>query len=45
MSKKTAVIVGATGSIGRELVPLVVSSASYDKLLILHRWPTQFALQ
>ena len=28
MSKKTAVIVGATGSIGRELVPLIVSSAS-----------------
>jgi uncharacterized protein YbjT (DUF2867 family) len=43
MSKKTAVIVGATGSIGRELVPLVVSSASYDKLLILHRRPTRFA--
>ena len=43
MSKKTAVIVGATGSIGCELVPLIVSSASYDKLLILHRRPTQFA--
>jgi uncharacterized protein YbjT (DUF2867 family) len=43
MSKKTAVIVGTTGSIGRELVPLVVSSASYDKLIILHRRPTQFA--
>jgi uncharacterized protein YbjT (DUF2867 family) len=43
MSKKTAVIVGTTGSIGRELVPLVVSSACYDKLLILHRRPTPFA--
>ena len=43
MSKKTAVIVGATGSIGRELVPLAVSSPHYEKLVILHRRPTQFA--
>ena len=42
MSKKTAVIVGPTGSIGRELVPLVASSPYYDKLLILHRRSTQF---
>jgi len=42
MSKKTAVIVGATGSIGRELVPLVASSPHYEKLVILHRRPTQF---
>ena len=43
MSKKTAVIVGATGSIGRELVPLAASSPHYEKLVILHRCPTQFA--
>lgn len=42
MSKKTAVIVGATGSIGRELVPLVASSPYFEKLLILHRRATQF---
>ncbi len=42
MSKKTAVIVGATGSVGRELVPLVASSPYFEKLLILHRRPTQF---
>jgi uncharacterized protein YbjT (DUF2867 family) len=43
MSKKTAVIVGATGSIGRELVPLLASSPYYEKLVILHHRPTQFA--
>jgi uncharacterized protein YbjT (DUF2867 family) len=37
------VIVGATGSIGRELVPLVSSSPYYERLIILHRRPTQFA--
>ena len=37
MSKKTAVIVGATGSIGRELVPIVVGSPHYGKVVILHR--------
>src|SRR5262245_16041346 len=43
MSKKTAVIVGATGSIGRELVPLVTSSPHYDKLIVLHYRPTALA--
>jgi uncharacterized protein YbjT (DUF2867 family) len=43
MSKKAAVIVGATGSIGRELVPLVTSSPHYDKLIVLHYKPTSLA--
>ncbi len=43
MSKRTAVIVGATGSIGRELVPIVAGSPYYGKIVIMHRRPTQFA--
>jgi uncharacterized protein YbjT (DUF2867 family) len=43
MSKKTAVIVGATGSIGRELVPLITASPYYDKLIVLHYRPTSLA--
>jgi uncharacterized protein YbjT (DUF2867 family) len=43
MSKRAAVIVGATGSIGRELVPLVTSSPHYDKLVVLHYKPTSLA--
>ena len=43
MSKKTAVIVGATGSIGRALVPLVTASPHYDKLIVLHYRPTSLA--
>jgi uncharacterized protein YbjT (DUF2867 family) len=43
MSKRIAVIVGATGSIGRELVPIVAGSPHYGKIVIMHRRPTQFA--
>lgn len=43
MSKRTAVIVGATGAIGRELTPLLVASPRFDKVLILHHRPTQYA--
>jgi len=43
MSKGTAVIVGATGSIGRELVPLVTSSPHYDRLIVFHYRPTSLA--
>ena len=43
MSKKTAIIVGATGSIGRELVPLVTSSPHYEKLVVFHYRPTSLA--
>lgn len=43
MSKRTAVIVGATGAIGRKLTPLVVASPRFDKVLILHHRPTQYA--
>jgi uncharacterized protein YbjT (DUF2867 family) len=43
MLKKTAVIVGATGSIGRELVPLVTSSPHYENLVVFHYRPTPLA--
>ena len=43
MSKRTAVIVGATGAIGRELTPLLVASPRFDKVLILHHRPTRYA--
>src|SRR6185436_8885448 len=43
MSKRTAVIVGATGSIGRELVPLVTSSPHYGRLIVFHYRPTSLA--
>jgi len=43
MSKRTAVIVGATGSIGRELVPLVTSSPHYNRLIVFHYRPTSLA--
>lgn len=43
MSQKTAVIVGATGSIGRELVPLILAVPDYETLIILARHTTQFA--
>ena len=43
MSGVTAIIVGATGAIGRKLTPLIVASQHYAKLIVLHRQPTQFA--
>ena len=43
MSGQTAIIVGATGAIGRTLTPLIVAAQRYEKLIILHRRPTQFA--
>jgi uncharacterized protein YbjT (DUF2867 family) len=43
MSKRTAVIVGATGAVGRQLTPLLVASPRFDKVLILHHRPTQYA--
>jgi len=43
MSGQTAIIVGATGAIGRKLTPLIVSSKRYAKLVILHRRPTRFS--
>jgi uncharacterized protein YbjT (DUF2867 family) len=43
MAKRTALIVGATGAVGRRLTPLIVSSHDYARLIVLHRAPTPFA--
>ncbi len=43
MAKTTAVIVGATGAVGRKLMPLLAASGQYAKVVILHRRPTPFA--
>jgi len=40
MAKTTAVIVGATGAVGRKLTPLLAGSGQYAKVVILHRRPT-----
>jgi uncharacterized protein YbjT (DUF2867 family) len=37
---KAALIAGATGAIGRQLVELLAASADLDKLIILHHRPT-----
>jgi uncharacterized protein YbjT (DUF2867 family) len=42
MSGKTAVVVGATGAVGRELIPLLVASGDYEKVIVLHHRPTPF---
>jgi uncharacterized protein YbjT (DUF2867 family) len=43
MPNKTAVIVGATGAVGRELTPLLAASGDYEKVIVLHHRPTPFA--
>ena len=43
MSKRTAVIVGSTGAIGRQLVPLVQASPRFDKLVVLNHRTTPYA--
>lgn len=43
MTRKTAVIVGATGAVGRKLTLLIVSSQRYAKAIVLHRRATPFA--
>ena len=43
MSRRTAVVVGATGAIGRQLMPLLVAARRFDRLVVLHRRPTPFA--
>jgi len=42
MTKRTAVIVGATGAVGSKLTPLLAASQQYAKVIILHRRPTPF---
>jgi uncharacterized protein YbjT (DUF2867 family) len=43
MPNKTAVVVGATGAVGRELTPLLAASGEYEKVIVLHHRPTPFA--
>jgi uncharacterized protein YbjT (DUF2867 family) len=43
MAQRTAVIIGATGAVGRKLTPLIVASPRYDRVVILHRRTTPFA--
>jgi uncharacterized protein YbjT (DUF2867 family) len=43
MSKRAAVIVGSTGAIGRQLMPLLLASPRFDKVVVLHHRPTPYA--
>lgn len=36
MSKRTAVVVGSTGAIGRQLLPLLVAAPRFDRVVVLH---------
>lgn len=42
MSKRTAVIAGSTGAIGRQLLPLLLTSPCYDKVVVLHHRGTPY---
>jgi uncharacterized protein YbjT (DUF2867 family) len=43
MSKRTAVIVGSTGAIGRQLMPLLLAAPHFDKIVVVHHRPTPYA--
>jgi uncharacterized protein YbjT (DUF2867 family) len=43
MSKRTAVIVGSTGAIGRQVMPLLVASPRFDKVIVLHHRATSYS--
>ena len=43
MSKRTAVIVGSTGAIGRQLMPLLLAAPRFDKIIVFHHRPTPYA--
>ena len=45
MSKRTAVIAGSTGAIGRQLMALLIASLRFEKILVLHHRPTPYAGQ
>jgi uncharacterized protein YbjT (DUF2867 family) len=45
MGKRTAIVAGSTGAIGRQLVPLLVASPRLDRIVILHHRPTGYARQ
>jgi uncharacterized protein YbjT (DUF2867 family) len=44
MSKRTAVIVGSTGAIGRHLVPMAAAAQRYDKVVVLHHRRTPYGI-
>jgi uncharacterized protein YbjT (DUF2867 family) len=43
MSVRAAVIAGSTGAIGRQLMPLLLASPRYDKVVVMHHRATQYA--
>lgn len=43
MSKRTAVVAGSTGAIGRQLLPLLLASPRYERVVVLHHRPTPYA--
>lgn len=45
MSKRTAVIAGSTGAIGRQLMALLIASPRFEKVLVLHHRLTPYAGQ
>ena len=45
MSKRTAVVAGSTGAIGRQLMALLIASPRFDKIIVLHHRPTPYAGQ
>lgn len=42
MSKRTAVVVGSTGAIGCQLVPLLVAAPRFDRVVVLHHRDTPY---
>jgi uncharacterized protein YbjT (DUF2867 family) len=42
MSKRTAIVVGSTGAIGRQLLPLLVAAPRFDRVVVLHHRETPF---
>jgi uncharacterized protein YbjT (DUF2867 family) len=45
MSKRTVVIAGSTGAIGRQLMALLIASPRLEKIIVLHHRPTPYAGQ
>jgi uncharacterized protein YbjT (DUF2867 family) len=43
MSKRTAVVVGSTGAIGRQLMSLLLDAPRFDKIIVMHHRPTPYA--
>ena len=43
MSKRAAVIVGSTGAIGRQLMPLQLATPRFDNFIVMHHLATPYA--